>query len=408
MPKLGNLGYALIGKETTPGVAVTPTIALPLYDETLTTNTNLVDLNPIAGNKAARQGLAQGVRDHKGDLTLQAEPNTTALLLDSLLTKQSTTNNGNGTYTHVFKLDTATDPHSYTVDIGMGNNLVARFVGLQLSKLAEEYNKTEGRWKGSASALSSFYGREVASISGTGTGPYTITFTTTYDPNPTNGLVVGDLITFMTSATGVTNTAANGTVATIVNGTQITTTGVNLTTAAVGAGDICHLRVQTVTSAWLAPFLWTRLNYFVAATAAAAVTASATVTNQTRFETGSVMAIEHKFEKDSGSDRSGGFDPAALIRTLGDLTLKTKRIFDTPDQMKYYMSLVKTAFYIVHNAGPNYSLAVTVNNAIIKQGVKPQLKSDSILYSDIEYLVSQDATDGQMFSVAVTNTLTTV
>jgi hypothetical protein len=308
--RLGNLGYFGLIKEAVKGTPLTPTDFIPLYDESMSTNGNFVDQTPIFGNKFATMATLQGQRTHKGDVTVLAEPNTTARLADMLLTKLSTT--GANPYTHVFGLSATTNPNSYTVDISTGN-VVARYWGVEASKLAPAWNKNEMQWKVSISALGSFQSREIASISGT--GPTTIVFKTDYDPNPTFGLVAGDLVRVKLA----NGTLYDTTVTSITNGTTII---VPLALTGAAAGDSLSLRPATPSFTLLSTFLWAKAQFCFGATAAAALSAA-----QFRVEQGSSFNIMHSFNNDDGELRSGAFDPASLVRKTGDIDLSVKKYF---------------------------------------------------------------------------------
>lgn len=392
--RLGNLGYFGLVKETVKGTALTPTDYIPLYDETISTNGNFVDQSPIFGNKFATYAMLQGQRSHKGDVTVLAEPNTTARLLDMLLTRTSTT--GAGPYTHTFALAPSPAPNSYTIDVSTGNT-VARYFGVEASKISPAWNKNELQWKLSISALGSFQGRALAGTP-TGAGPYTVVLDTTYDPNPTTGLVVGDLIRFYKAP----GTTIDATVATIVNGTTFTTAAVVTT---MSAGDFVYLRPATPSFTLLNSFLWAKTQFQFGATAAAALSAA-----QTRVEQGSNFAVMHSFESDDGAMRSGGFDPAALVRKTGDIDLGIKRFWDTPDDLVNFNALNKTAAVIRHFAGVTnqYEMRVVYNHLKTDGMVVPDIKSNDIAYSDLKYHPVYDQTDAQGFNLVVVNGLATI
>src|SRR5947209_3453691 len=85
----GNDGYIAFITETTPGTAVTPTVFGQIFDETITTSYNHEDQEPIFGNPAQTFQVLPGLRDHKGDFTIVAEPNVIAHCFDMLLTRGS-------------------------------------------------------------------------------------------------------------------------------------------------------------------------------------------------------------------------------------------------------------------------------------------------------------------------------
>ncbi len=391
--RLSNLGYLGLVKEAVVGTPLTPTDWVPMYDETMSTMFNLVEDMPVVGNKAARYQVVPGQRGHKGDVTVLHEPNTFARLLDMLLTKTSTS--GAGPYTHTFAPSATTNPNSYTVDISTGN-VVFRFWGVGMSKMTQMFDKNEARLKCSLSALGAFYGREILSV--TGVGPYTITFKTDYDPNPAKGLVVGDLIRTTATTGGATIDAV---VATVDAAFQYVTCVANVSSNT--AGDMLTLRPSTPTLNLLPPsFLWSKTNFQFAGTSAAALSAA-----QTRLEQGSIWEIMHKFEKDEGSDRSGALDPASLVRTVVDGTIKGKRFFDTPDQILNINSNAKVALTVrMYNGSTNqYEARIIYNNLKLKDKVKPDTKVGSIYYSDIDYLPQWDNTDGAILSAVAVNGL---
>lgn len=391
--RLANLGYLALIKEVTKGTPLSPTDFVPLYKEGINTNLNLVEDNPIAGNKFVRYQVLQGQRSHKGDITVMAEPNTIGRLMDMILTKGTTT--GAGPYTHPFTLSTAADPKSYTIDVSTGN-VVARYWGVEASKCAIAWDKNEMRIVLSLSALGSFQGRQIATVAGS--GPYTVTLDTTYDPAPNTGLVIGDLIRFR-AANGTT---VDATVATLVGTTQFTT-ATNPTPAA--AGDMVYLRPATTTFNNLTPFLWSNTQFKFGATAAAAAAAA-----QTRVEQGSGWTLTHKFESDDGAMRSGGLDPAALVRTQGDIDLKIKKFFDTPTDIQNFNQLNKTACVVSHFSGATnqYELRLTYNHLKTDGKVVPDIESGNIAYSEIDYKPQYDTTDGQGFDIKVLNNLSAI
>lgn len=392
--RLSDLGYLLLGKETTPGVYVQPTIAVPLYDETVNTDFAIQDLSPIDGVKFATNSSVPGVRVHKGDITTMFEPNTSAHLFNMLLTQGSSTN-ASGVYTYPYTL--TGDSASYTVEISMGN-IVKRLTGVKADKITPTLNKNEWQLKTSIVGLGSFDARDIASVSGS--GPYTVVLSdpnAVFDGNPTKGLVVGDLIRFYKPSTGAT---IDATVATITNGTTFTTT----TNPTVTAGDIVQLRPQTPSFANLTPFLWSKTRFYFGATASAAFSAS-----HTPVEQSSTWDVMHNFADKDGAARSGSFDPASLDRTSGDIDLTIKKLTDTPEDLSAYKGLTKSACVVRMFSGSTnqYECRITFNQLIMESPLG-NIKSGNLVYSTEKYHTNYNFTDGQAFDVKVLNALTTV
>lgn len=384
----GNSGYLALGLETTPGVAVTPTVTVPLYNETLSTDHQHDTNNAAFGSKAARLVVIPGIRAHNGDFEVMAEPNTTQMFYDMLLTRGSVT--GSNPYTWPFTAQFGATK-SYTIDISLGNQ-VSRFVGVMASEISPVFSKNEMHWKVTVSALKSFLGAEVANVSTT-----TVTLKTPVNyPSPTDGLVVGDLVSTV-SADGATR--QNFTIA------SLTATTVTLSAAPTGvvAGDSLILRPATpaITAAPV-PFLWSRTEFRFGADATSALNAT-----HTPLEDGSTWTVSSPFDDDKGEDRSGSFDPASLARSKSvDATFSAKKFFSSPDEVRNFTALKKVACVIRCFSGASNECRITLNNlTITKGGDKPLVKVDETLYYEMDYTPAYDFTDGQMFDVKVINTV---
>lgn len=385
MEQLSNNGYLAVKKQTTEA-AVIPDTYLSLYDEDLTTKLNLDEDNPIAGNRFARFQNFMGMRSHSGNLTLLADPNTAALAFDMLLTKG--TSSAGPPYTHPFTL-ADTSPKSYTIDIQRGG-VVCRYIGAQIGEISNSFDKNKMLFKCKVSALKSFIVREVQAVTGA-ISPWNIELKTDYDPSPTTGLVVGDIMTLI-KANG---TKVNFAVASIVDGTHITTT------TDVSSGvitDLIYIRAATPSYALETPFMWARTEFCFGADAAAALAAA-----QTRIDEGK-WTISNKFEGDEGAQRSGSFDPAALVRLQGDIQVDLKQFFDTPTDLNRFFANTKRALVIRHFSETGFELRITINNVHALEH-ELSLKSGEIIYAEPKLVGVYDASDGQAFDVKVISTI---
>ena len=389
--QIANKGYFGLVKETTKGVAVTPSVYVPMYDDAFMTDVALDEDAPIIGNKFARYQSLLGMRKHGGEATLLAEANTAAHLVNMILTKGS--DSGGGPYTHPFTLSTTADPKSYTIDIQKGQ-LVERYMGAEISELDIDFDKNKMLFKAKFSALKSFIVREISAVAGT--GPYTVTLKTNYDPNPTDGLVVGDVIRVRLTA----GTTIDATIATVPNG-QTFTCVANVSSAA--DGDLVYLRAATPSYTLRAPFMWALTEFRFGSNAAAALAAT-----QTRVEQGSKWKLIHKFEDDAGAQRSGAFDPAALVRTLGDIEVDLKKFFDTPEDENKFLTSQSKALVIRHFSEDGlYELRVTLDSYKFKEN-PVKSKSGEILYAEGKVIPDYNTSNGQSWDVKVLNALTTV
>jgi len=385
--RLANLGYLAIGKETTKGTAVTPTVYVPLYDDNFTTSINMDDDNPIVGQKMEGYQALQGMRSHEGDFTVIAEPNTAGHLINMLLTKGTTT--GSDPYTHPFTLSAATDPKSYTIDICKGQ-IVHRFVGVEISELEIGFDKNKMTLKCKASALASFIGREVSSVS-----TATVTFKTNYDPTPTTGLVASDLVRLQKASDATTQDFT-------ISSLTSTTAVLSGSPSSIVSGDFFYIRAATPSYTLKTPFMWSRTEFRFAADASTALSAT-----QLRVEDGSKWKIMHKFEKNEGAQRSGAFDPAALIRTQGDAEVDCKMFFDTADDLNRFLTVAKRALVIRHFSETGYEFRVTLNNLRANEMPVP-MKTGEILYLEAKFSAFYDTSDAQGMDIKVLNGLATI
>ena len=389
MERLSNLGYLALSKETTKGtIAAVPNKYIPVYDESLTTNLNLDEDNPIVGNKAVRFQSLLGLRNHQGDITALAEPNTAGYILDMLLTKGTTS--GSGPYTHPFTLDNSSNPNSYTIDISKGN-VVFRFLGVEASELSPDFDDNKMIFKLKASALKSFIVREISSVV-----TATVTLKTNYDTSPTTGLIAGDIVRILDVSAGTTQ---DFTISSVDSSTAIT---LDSSPSSITDGDLFYIRPSTPSFSLETPFTWARTEFRFSTTASLALSAT-----QTRLEQGSKWTVIHKFESDEGAPRSGAYDPAALVRTQGDASLDVKRFFDSPEEMNRFLTATKRACVVRHFSETGYELRVTLNNLKISENPTP-LNTSEIIYSEPKFIAEYDSSDAQMFDVKVLNNVSSI
>jgi hypothetical protein len=385
--QLSNVGYLALKKEVTKGTPLVPNVFVPFYDDSMVTDLQMDEDTPIMGNKMEVYQTFPGMRAHKGSVSLMAEPNTAAYLLDMLFTKSGTT--GSNPYTHTFSPSITTNPNSYTVDIQKGQ-VVDRYFGLEASELSIDFDKNKMMFKMNFSALGSFKVREIASLA-----TNTVTLNTNYDPTPTTGLVATDLVRVIRPSTG----------ATIIDTTVTSITATTVVLAAgtgIVAGDLLYIRAQTPTFSVKTPFLWSRTEFRFAADAATALSAT-----QTRMDDGTNYTLNHNFEDDNGAERSGAFDPATLVRTTADGKLDAKLYFDKPDDLNRFLTNTKRACVIRHFSETGFEFRVTLNNLRATED-KMDTKTKEVIYQEMTYRATWDPTDSQGIKIDVINAIATI
>lgn len=383
-----SIGYAALKVQSSPFVPAKPDVFVPYYKQSLNTDIHMMELNPIYGNKFKGYLLLEGQRSHGGSITVMAEPNTAARWFDMLLTKG--TSSGTDPATHPFTLSNLVDPKFYTLDISLGSQVV-RYIGVGASKITPTWNDDEMQFEIDLSALGSYFGREIASVAANA-----LTLQDTngrYNGKPSLGLVVGDLVRVV---------KANGTV---IDTTIASLTDTEVTVAAAGtaaAGDMLVLRPATSSLSTKTPFLWPRTEFRFADDAATALTAP-----QTRLEQGSDVAIMHMFEDDEGAPRSGGFDPAALVRTVGDYEFKMKKFFDTPEEVKNWNASKKRACVMRSFSENGYEFRLTMNG-LKTTTLEIPTEAEGVIYHEIEFGTEFSQSEGQGFDVVIINGVETI
>jgi hypothetical protein len=169
------------------------------------------------------------------------------------------------------------------------------------------------------------------------------------------------------------------------------------------SGDWVALRPATPSLNVVTPFLWSRTEFRFSNTDAAAALSAA----QTRLEKGSKWKLSHEFENKEGAQRSGGFDPAALVRGKGGIEFEPKLFFDSPDDYNRFLTIQKKACVIRHFSETGYELRVTINNYKIQEN-GPALKEGEIIYQEMKVLPQYDTSDGQGMDVKVLNNVSTI
>lgn len=383
---VANIGYGALKVQSDKDVAVVPNVFFPLYKDTLGTDINADEDSPIVGQRMRIYQMFMGMRKHEGVLEVLGEPNTAEYWFDMLLKQGSIT--GSNPYTHPYTLDVP--PKAYTIDLLKGQ-LVERFWGVEAQSIEPVFDKNLTKFNIDVSARGSFIARQIATVSTT-----TITLDTAYDPVPNKGLVVGDLVRVM-KADG--STILDTTVSSInVDGITVV---LGASAAAFAPGDFIFLRAQTPSLSVLDPYLWARMEFRFADTAANALTAA-----QTRLEQGSKWKISHMFEKKEGSDRSGAFDPAGFPRTLGEAQITAKTFFDQPQDLNRFLRVAANACVIRMFSGSDKELRITLN-AIRQKVSKRPLETGNIVYNEIDYEANYKTADGQGMGVSVINGIAT-
>lgn len=387
---VGSRGYVGMAIQTDKDTAIVPTRYVPYFKDSFVTEMNKRQQGSVKGNRNMVQDILAGLRTHKGSLEVLAEPNTAGHWFNMFMTKGSTT--GSDPYTHPF---TVGDTEKYyTLDIKKGL-YVHRYTGVKANTIAPAYTDNEMHFNIGLTALRHFEVNTLASTP-TGSSPYTMVFSTDYDPEPTKCLVVGDL---MAVTDGTTTT--NFTVASIVDSTSITTT-TNVTSFA--AGNKVRLRAATPSFTLLTPFMWARTKYQFGADATAAASAT-----HTPGDEGTEWSLTHTNESDDGAHQTGSYDPTDIRRTNFGGQFTFVQVYESDTERVNFLENEKQAVVIHMYAGntSSYELKITMNN--IKAVSEPiETAFETVTKITSTFVAQYDSTDGQAIAVSVLNALSTI
>lgn len=383
-----NDGYLAIRAETTKGVvAGVPNIVIPIYSESLTTDTALNEDNPIFGNVFGRFQNLLGMRAHGGEFQALGEPNTAAHLFNILMTKLSTT--GSGPYVHTFGFSPTTKPKSCTLDVAKGE-VVHRFAGVEASEITDEDDDNKKVFNITVAALRSFIVAEIASVVGAA-----VTLRTNYDDAPTDLLYAGDLLTILKADGTKVNVVADS----ITDGDTVTLT---TSPSGVSAGDLLYIRPASAPSASiLQPFLKAETEWKFGADITAALAATHTPQREGSF------TISYEFEDAEGAQMTGSFNPAVLVRTQGMAEMEVKSYFGTPEQYNAYLLNKAKALAIRHFSSTGYYMNILVPKFNSKEFANDLSTGDPI-YEEKTILPVYDPAEGYALKVEIANALATI
>jgi len=387
--KLANLGYLALGKETTKGVAVKPSIFAYLLEEDIKHDIHLDEDNSIVGIREKRFKVFRGQESISGNIKVIAEPTTIGHFFNMLLYKADENGVGDATtgYTHTFTV--GGDPKSYTLEFLKGN-IPVRLIGAEAKSITPDFQDNKMVLEIAIVARKLFSLAPIASASGT-----TVVLDDSERPNPTDGLTTGDTLRLYDISAGTYED---------VDITAINTDGKTLTVSTISgtydSGDLAYLAPLTPAYDTLGePFSWARTQFKFGNDIATALAAT-----QTRMEKDSKWTIKYDLENEEGARRSGGFAPANFVRTNADAEIKLKQFFSDGQDLNQFLQRVPQALVVEHTspskAGSNNNalLRIKFNKYYIKSDNVP-LKAGSIIYSELDLVPVYSDADGQMFSV---------
>lgn len=388
MNYIGEQSYLAIKPESTPGVAVVPTIFIPIVEADIKTVVNHEPDRRMKGISWKSNGMLRGNRSHEGTITLLGDPDTMGHVLNMLMTKGSTTGDADG-YTHPF---TVGNGDSYTFDIKKGNH-VQRFFGVYVEEGAMEFADGQLQVTLTVKAMGQF---SVASVGVALSGSVTeLILDDQYDISPNRGLVVGDVITVGGVDLTLTSVDADG-----------ITVGFNSTSVTAAAGLPVLLKPQTVSFSTLQdPFYFGNLLVgFGADTSAAATAAGARSTATPCYDM--KLTFKNNLFAQNGTNR---MDPVQIIPRTKEAQISLKQLFTGVEQKQAWLDRSKQALtlvflgkYIKSDFTTQEKLTLTFNHVKLLEN-NNEIKVGEMVVDDESFEVLYDNSDGQAMAASLIN-----
>jgi len=328
MEYLGTNSYLAIKPEVTAGVAVIPTIFVPLVSEDVKTVVNYKADDRMKGLDWKSDSLLRGNRMHEGSITVLGDPDTLGHLLNMVMEKGSSTGSAPVGYTHPFTVGAS---KTYTIDIKKGM-YVQRYFGVKVDELDIEFkdNQMECTLNIKAQGQVSIGTLGVAL---TGAGMTSIVLDDEYDINPTRGLVAGDKI--------------------LVGGVEVEITvvgvdGVTLTCASTAItasiGDPISLVPQTVSMGTLSdPFYFGNMIVGFGTDIADAIANTADRDDANMVHEMKIV-IKNNLLAQNGTNR---IDPYQILTRTKEAQIEIKQLFTGPEQRQAWFDRKAQAISIV-------------------------------------------------------------
>lgn len=385
---LADNAYLAIKPETTAGVAVVPTVFVPLVSESIKTVVNHSADQRMKGINWKANGLLRGFRTHEGEITVLGDPDTLGHFLNMTFLKGSTTGDADG-YTHPFTVGT---PDTYTIEIKKGDHVV-RYFGVMIDELKLEFADGQLQITASIRAQGQF---SVASLGVATSGSVTsMVLDDEYDIAPNRGLASGDKLDV--DGTEVTLSGAPNS-----DGITLAITSVSLTKS---AGVTVKLKPQTVSLATLQdPFYLGNILAGFGVDESAATTAAAQATATPIFDV-SIIFRNNLFYQ-NGSNR---IDPVVIAPRTREASLQLKQLFSNADQRKAWLNRSKQAItflfkgkFIKSDFTTQELFTLKMHNVKLLENENP-LKVGEFIMDEQNFEVLYDNSDAKALTMSLVN-----
>lgn len=386
---LADNAYLAIEAEATAGVAVIPAKFIPLVSESIRTVVNHSADQRFKGLSWKSNALLRGNRQHEGEIVVLGDPDTLGHFLNMVMKKGSTTGSAPDGFTHPF---TVGDPKSYTFEIKTGN-FVRRYFGVKVDQLNIEFADGQMQLTASIKAQGQVSVAKLG-VALTGIGMVELVLDDEYDVAPTNGFVIGDVITV--GGVDVTLTGITDDVTLAFTAEEIT----------ASVGDDVILKPLTVTQPTLSdPLYFGNLLVGLGVDETAATTAAGSRANATAIYD-LVISIKNNLFAENGTTR---FDPIQLIPRTKEAQITLKQLLtgegnrsDWLNRTKQAITIIASGKYIKSDFTTKELLTFKFHNVKLLDNVNA-LEVGELIADEQEFEVLYDDSDAKAMTADLVN-----
>lgn len=389
MTHLSENQYLAIIPEATAGVALTPTVFVPLVSESVKSILNHTVDRRIKGVNWKGNDLLRGNRSHEGEIVILADPDNLGHILNMVMTKGSTTGDATDGFTHPF---TVGNGDTYTFEIGKGA-YAQRFFGVYIEDLTIAFVDGQMQLTLSIKALGQV---SVAQLGVAAAGAVTtVILDDNYDIAPNNGFVVGDVFTIGTDDVTITGVESDG--------VTLTFDSVSLT---YSIGEEISLKKLTVSNPSLQdPFYLGNVLVGIGANESAATTAAGARATATKVYDIEILIKNNLFAQ-NGSSR---VDPVQIIPRTPEALVTLKQLLESEDQKTAMVHRTKQALTLIatgRNINPDFStselLTLKFNNVKLIENDNA-LEVGELIRDEQQFEVLYDESDAKAMTADLIN-----
>ena len=393
MNYLADKSYLAVKPQADADTPIIPDVFMPLVSESIKVVPNFAADRRMKGLDWKSDEILKGSRKIEGDVSVYADPDNLAHIVNMVYAKGETTGSAGDGYTHPF---TPGEGKNYSLDIPRGI-YAQRIWGVRGDNLKLEFQDNKLVATISIKALGQFYTASLA-VALTGTGMTSCVLKTDYDLRPTDGLKIGDKILIGAVELTLTSVNADG-----------KTLGFASTTVTASIGDAVFLKAQTPTlPTQREPFYMGNALVGVALTSALADTAAASKATATPCYSVGVNLKNNLLD----SPASGSTGPISLKNQVKEASLDLKRMFEDPTEYQRWIEAVKrgvtiicTGRFIKSDLTTSEKLTVKFHNVKTLTNDDP-LEPGSYIFDTQNFEALYDSVDGKTVEIEIINRIT--